>query len=97
MNDVPVIDISGLSGDAAARLRVAGQIGEACERIGFFCISGHGVDRALVEETRSAARAFFAGQSSTRKRYRASRPIFAASSAWAPKAWVASQATASPI
>lgn len=59
MNEVPVIDISGLFQDGASRQKVARQIGDACEQIGFFCIAGHGVDDALVEKTQRAARSFF--------------------------------------
>lgn len=60
MSSVPVIDISGLEGDPAARQVVADRIGEACERIGFFCITGHGVPEALIDQVRATARAFFA-------------------------------------
>lgn len=57
---VPVIDISGLfSNDAAAQRAVARQIDDACTRIGFFCITGHGVDPALQQEIRKASLAFF--------------------------------------
>lgn len=61
MASVPIIDISGLSGDEAARQRVAAEIGEACERIGFLCISGHGIAPDLIEEVRAASFAFFDG------------------------------------
>ncbi|MGH7888577.1 MAG: 2-oxoglutarate and iron-dependent oxygenase domain-containing protein, partial [Candidatus Binatia bacterium] len=56
---VPVIDISGLFEDAAARLKVARGIGAACARIGFFSITGHGVDPSLIEGVRRVARTFF--------------------------------------
>lgn len=59
MTGVPIIDIAGLSGSPAEREAVARQIGDACERIGFFCISGHGVPPALIEEVRAASLAFF--------------------------------------
>ena len=59
MNTVPVIDISALFGIGAARLQVARAIGDACEEIGFFCITGHGVDAALTDEVRRVARSFF--------------------------------------
>ncbi len=60
MSSVPVIDISGLGGDAAARQAVADRIGAACEQIGFFCVTGHGVPQALIDAVRSTSRAFFA-------------------------------------
>ena len=39
--------------------RVARAIGAACEQIGFFCITGHGVDAGLTDEVRRVARSFF--------------------------------------
>jgi isopenicillin N synthase-like dioxygenase len=56
---VPVIDVSGLAGDAAARRDVAARIGAACESIGFLCITGHGVPADLIGRVRAAALAFF--------------------------------------
>lgn len=60
MSSVPVIDISGLDRDAPARQSVADRIGAACEEIGFFCITGHGVPQALIDDVRAASNAFFA-------------------------------------
>ena len=46
---LPLIDISGLrSADTSARHAVAQQLRQACEQRGFFYISGHGVDEALI-------------------------------------------------
>ncbi len=59
MNTVPIIDISDLRKSGAARLEVARAIGVACEHIGFFCISGHGVDASLVERVQLVSRQFF--------------------------------------
>lgn len=59
MASVPIIDISGLSGDRRSREAVARQIGDACERIGFLCITGHGVPDELIRDVRSASFAFF--------------------------------------
>ena len=57
---VPVIDISPcFSGDEAARRAVARQIDEACRRIGFLVISGHGVPDDLRRSVREQATAFF--------------------------------------
>jgi isopenicillin N synthase-like dioxygenase len=50
---VPVIDISGATDD------VVGEVGAACERIGFLTVAGHGVSEGLVAATAAAARAFF--------------------------------------
>jgi isopenicillin N synthase-like dioxygenase len=50
---VPVVDLGDPSGDLVA------QVGEACERIGFFTIVNHGVPPQVIEEAWTAARGFF--------------------------------------
>lgn len=58
---IPLIDIEALSSpDAAARRRVAGDIGRACRDIGFFAIRGHGVADRVVDRTFGASRELFA-------------------------------------
>ena len=59
---VPIIDISplvrgGTDGDVQA---VAEQIDAACRELGFFVISGHGIDPQLRRDLDAAAREFFA-------------------------------------
>jgi isopenicillin N synthase-like dioxygenase len=57
---VPSIDIAPFfSRDPAARQHVAHQIGRACEEIGFLCITGHGVQKALIDEMAATSRQFF--------------------------------------
>ena len=55
---IPQLDltpfISGVDKPSVARA-----VGQACEEIGFFTISGHGVPRAVTQNLYSAARAFF--------------------------------------
>ncbi|MDT5331242.1 MAG: hypothetical protein QOF31_2539, partial [Mycobacterium sp.] len=47
---VPIVDIGGLwSPDRAQRVRVAAVIGKAAREVGFFYISGAGVDDELFE------------------------------------------------
>ncbi len=60
-HEVPTIDVSGvLPGASAASLRrVADQIAEACETIGFFYAVNHGVPESTVEGAFAAARGFF--------------------------------------
>ncbi|HUO22356.1 MAG TPA: 2-oxoglutarate and iron-dependent oxygenase domain-containing protein [Caulobacteraceae bacterium] len=61
VEDLPVIDISGLrGGDRAARHAVAAAMRAACLDKGFFYISGHGIDEQLVAGVLAAARALFA-------------------------------------
>jgi isopenicillin N synthase-like dioxygenase len=58
---VPVIDISGFNGsDASARQRVVEGVKHACERVGFFVITGHQIPEALIRSAFSNGRAFFA-------------------------------------
>lgn len=59
MSTVPLIDISGLAGDLAARQAIARQIHDACRDIGFLCITGHGIDPDLIARVRAAALDFF--------------------------------------
>jgi isopenicillin N synthase-like dioxygenase len=58
---VPIVDISGLRApDRCERERVAAEIGAAARNVGFFYISGSGVDEALFERLLDAAKQFFA-------------------------------------
>ena len=60
---VPVIDVGPLrSADARsdAVARVARAMDAACRDTGFFCVTGHGVDPALLASLDGAARRFFA-------------------------------------
>jgi len=57
---VPIIDISGLrSPELAERERVASEIGKAAAEVGFFYVSGAGVDDALFETMLAATKEFF--------------------------------------
>ncbi|KUI31745.1 isopenicillin N synthase family oxygenase [Mycobacterium sp. GA-2829] len=58
---VPVIDISGLrSADRADHRRVADDLGAAARDVGFFYISGSGVDDALFDRMLAKVKEFFA-------------------------------------
>lgn len=60
MTSIPVIDIGPfLEGRAEGRAKVAEAVNRACAEIGFFLISGHGVNPALIAETYEQAAAFF--------------------------------------
>ena len=60
MTTVPLINIEPFrQGSAGDKRRVAAEVGAACSEIGFFTVGGHGVPRAVVDETYAAARAFF--------------------------------------
>lgn len=60
--DFPVIDIGPYAAPgagAAERADVACRIAEACETIGFFAVTGHGVPRPVIAELVGQAYAFF--------------------------------------
>ncbi len=60
-SDIPVIDISALSGaDAAAQARVADELGRAARDVGFLYVTGTGIDEALFEELLKQTKRFFA-------------------------------------
>ena len=55
---IPAIDIAPfLAGTDKAS--VARQVAEACERIGFLVVSGHGIEAAVIERAFERSRAFF--------------------------------------
>jgi isopenicillin N synthase-like dioxygenase len=57
---IPVIDISALlAGDSQGEKVVAQQIGAACRGIGFFCMTGHGVEAAAITKVFTKSAAFF--------------------------------------
>ena len=58
---VPIIDLAPLANnDAAGRGRVVEAVKQACERVGFFVITGHGVPDEAIRAAFSNGRAFFA-------------------------------------
>src|SRR5258708_38794783 len=57
---VPVIDIAPfVHGDAAARRAVVAAVKRACEQVGFFVITGHGVPDDRIRAAFTQGRAFF--------------------------------------
>jgi isopenicillin N synthase-like dioxygenase len=66
---LPIIDLSDLSSSGDAPLqRIATEIGAACRDPGFFYVTNHGVPRALMEQTFSQSKAFFALPSHDKER-----------------------------
>lgn len=58
---LPIIDVTALRGGASDDMRaVAREIGAACERHGFFYITGHGIPAALTERMFAESARFFA-------------------------------------
>lgn len=60
-SSMPIIDVSALGGaDAKAHAQTVAQIRTAATNNGFFYVSGHGIDPALIRDLVTAAKTFFA-------------------------------------
>ena len=58
---VPIVDVGGLrSSDAAERNRVSAEIGRAAAEVGFFYVSGSGIDESTFDRMLDATKEFFA-------------------------------------
>ena len=57
---LPVVDLTGLDGDAATRAALLDRLRRVTHEVGFFHLAGHGIDPALADRLIAAARAFFA-------------------------------------
>ena len=63
MSDIPVIDIGRLEDPQALRA-----VDEACRTWGFFHVTRHGIDEAILSELFGAARAFFSQPTEVKRR-----------------------------
>ncbi len=58
---IPILDLGPyLAGAAGADLRRAAELRRACEEIGFYFITGHGVPQSLIDAAFSEAARFHA-------------------------------------
>lgn len=67
---IPNIDFSAFLDSASsddAKLQVAKDLDQACREVGFFYLSGHGIDSSVFSEMLSNARRFFTNASSREK------------------------------
>lgn len=60
MQRLPIIDLAAAESDHAALAEVAAQIAHACDEIGVFQLTGHGVPAQLLAEQFAVTRRFFA-------------------------------------
>jgi len=69
---LPIIDVSALITDSSAEAlqTVADHIRNACRAHGFFYVSGHGVDSALIQRLDMLSRRFFALDEQEKMRWR---------------------------
>ncbi|MEM7443701.1 MAG: 2-oxoglutarate and iron-dependent oxygenase domain-containing protein [Pseudomonadota bacterium] len=56
---IPIIDLELSDRSVAERAKVARAVGDACEKIGFFVVTGHGVPEEIDRGCWNNARAFF--------------------------------------
>ncbi|GAB2840777.1 2-oxoglutarate and iron-dependent oxygenase domain-containing protein [Actinocorallia aurea] len=69
--DIPLIDIAlWRTGDAAARATLAARLDQAMRDSGFFLVSGHGIDPALLAGLRAEAKKFFSLPVAAKDAYR---------------------------
>ena len=57
---LPLLDLSLLDGSAAQRQGFLEALRHAARDVGFFYLTGHGIDSALLQQVQAHARAFFA-------------------------------------
>ncbi|KAM5387035.1 hypothetical protein ACJZ2D_000328 [Fusarium nematophilum] len=57
--EIPIIDLGGMSGDLQARLALAAQVLGAAETSGFFYIKNHGIPDSVIQETLKVSKSFF--------------------------------------
>jgi isopenicillin N synthase-like dioxygenase len=54
-DEIPIIDISGIYGDADARTELAAQFKSAAVGTGFFYIKNHGIDEEIIKTAEKQA------------------------------------------
>jgi isopenicillin N synthase-like dioxygenase len=59
-DEIPVIDLSPLDGNLAARQALAAQVRSAAENTGFFYVSNHGIPEEVIQGALEQAHRFFA-------------------------------------
>ncbi|SEJ58470.1 MULTISPECIES: isopenicillin N synthase family oxygenase [unclassified Variovorax] len=69
-SSLPLIDVAPLVAGTAGRDAVAAQIGAACRAHGFFYVTGHGVDPALVQRLEVLSHRFFELPEDTKMQWR---------------------------
>jgi isopenicillin N synthase-like dioxygenase len=66
---IATVDISHWHEGGATADRVAAAVDEGLQRAGFILVTGHGIDPALAEGVRTAAREFFSLPDAVKQRY----------------------------
>ena len=82
MTAVPVIDITGCDREGPALDRIAAQVDDACRRVGFLQLAGHGIAPDVVGAMLEAAERFFRGPGAVKRSCRPPSPEI--NRGWAP-------------
>lgn len=82
MTTVPVIDITGCEHGGPRLDRVAEQVDDACRRVGFLQLAGHGTDPDVIGAMLEAAERFFHGPETVKRSCRPRSPEI--NRGWAP-------------
>ena len=56
---IPIIDFSNIDGSFENKQTIGHAIGQACENVGFFIITNHGVDQDIISNIWSSTKEFF--------------------------------------
>ena len=72
LTTVPTIDIAPFLAEAPGAAKVVQQVARACEDIGFFGVTGHGIDPSMRRHAVETARSFFRLPFDEKQRARAS-------------------------
>ena len=74
---IPTIDISKFSiGNDSENLQLAREVADACERIGFLVIEGHGISQQTLDSVYMAGDKFFALSQDIKNHYKKSPGVF---------------------
>ena len=72
---IPIIDVSQFtSGSDAASLQLAAEVNQACEKVGFLVVTGHGVPARTIERMHALGRQFFDLPMQTKRHYQSNDP-----------------------
>ncbi|KAE8022544.1 hypothetical protein FH972_008335 [Carpinus fangiana] len=55
---IPIIDFEGIGKDAGQRAKIVEEIGDACEKWGFFLVVNHGIEATVLDEMIDGVRRF---------------------------------------
>lgn len=75
-SEVPIIDLSGIYGDLAARTALAATIRDAAENTGFFYIKNHGIPSTTIDAALAQAKTFFAQPTDKKQEISTSKSAF---------------------